>query len=296
MDLESILKEIEPTSFNIGQLRSTSREADFFRLAFDLTRETGQWATLLASVNFSNKPDWNLEQAIIGGHLVRLSKLTRSLLENINQRREELIWVVLRLCAECVINLRFLLVNANAKTFRSYLLHSLQYDAELLKKIDENIANRGGMEQPIEKRMRRSILRAFEKSQMRLESVPKKRIQNWADMNLFEKAKSVGLEKAYFAIIGGPSRNVHGGWRDLLEHHLQVTPAGAFRPKIDFSELVRPQPLFAYSSIILEALIGYVGFVGSGELNELIPRLRTLRGKVLVADRLHERYLQRTRP
>lgn len=291
MTLESILREIEPVTVD-GTLREASKEADYFRLAFDLMRETAQYVTLFASINYGTKSNWNIEQAIIGGHFVRLYKLSRSLLDQINERREDVVWVILRLCAECIINVRFLLLNNNEATLTSYLHYSLQYEKEQLSKIDANVAARGGNELPIERRMRRSILRAFERSGVTVESLPNKRIRNWANKNLFEKATDVGLGEAYFAMISGPSRNVHGGWRDLLEHHLEFDRPGEFRPKLEFSNSTRPQALFAYSDMIVETLQQYVRFLGAEELEPLRPRLKNLRRRIIVGDRLHERFLQ----
>ncbi len=293
MSLDSILQSIEAVDVNETQMRGFDRESLFFRVAFDLLRETCQWVCLFASVNFGVKAQWNVRQAILGGHLVRLFKLTRSFLDNINERRGELIWVVLRLSAECVINFRYILANSSDDTFSSYLHHALQYERDLLNRIDRNVKARGGGVLPIEERMRKSIMRAFEKSGVTVDSLPHKRMRHWAGKDLFQKAKSLGLDQAYFAIIGGPSRNVHGGWRDLLEHHLNCEAPGEFTPDLEFSELRRPQPLFAIAALIAPALDEYVQFLGAAELNRVRPLLSDLHRRIVLADSLHEEYLQK---
>ena len=136
-------------------------------------------------------------------------------------------------------------------------------------------------------------MRAFERSQVTIDSLPEKRIRDWAGKNLFQKAESLGLDQAYFAIIGGPSRNVHGGWRDLLEHHLKSDVDGEFTPDLAFSELRRPQPLFAMASITVPALDMYVRFLGAPELERVRPLLAELHRRIRLADNLHEEYLQR---
>jgi hypothetical protein len=293
MSLESILQSIEPVIVNESEMRSCDREAPFFRLAFDLMRETSQWVCLFASVNYSVAPTWNVRQAILGGHFVRLFKLNRLLLDNVNERRGELIWVLLRAAAECVINVRYILANPSDETFSSYLQHSLQYERDLLRRIEKNIEARGGAPLPIEERMRRSIIRTFDRSQLSVDSLPKKRIRDWAGKNLFQKAESLGLDQAYFAIIGGPSRNVHGGWRDLLEHHLRCEVDGQFTPDLEFSALRRPQPLFAIASMTVPALDEYSQFLGAPELERVRPLLLDLHRRIAVADELHEEYLER---
>lgn len=293
MSLDSILASIDAVVVDEAELRSVDREAPFFRAAFDLVRETTQFVCLFASVNYSVTPTWNVRQAILGGHLVRLFKLSRSLLDNVNEKRGELIWVLLRLSAECVINFSYFLANPSDETYTSYLHHSLQYERDLLRKIQTNIAARGDASWPIEERMRTSIMRAFERSQVTIDSLPEKRIRDWAGKNLFQKAESLGLEQAYFAIIGGPSRNIHGGWRDLLEHHLTSEVDGQFRPNLEFSELRRPQPLFAMASMVVPALDEYVRFLAAPKLDRVRPLLADLHRRIRLADSLHEEYLQR---
>jgi hypothetical protein len=141
--------------------------------------------------------------------------------------------------------------------------------------------------------MLHSIERTFANSQVQIDSLPAKRIRDWGGKNLFQKAEAVGLENAYFAIFGGPSRNVHGGWRDLLEHHLHCEAPGEFTPQLEFSRIRRPQPLFATAFIIVPGLVEYIDHLGAPELKALRTRLEDLAERIRRADDCHERSLQR---
>ncbi len=288
--LEETIADIEPVSVDQSAVEAFETEAQYFELAFNLFRETAQWVCVFASI-LGPHACWNRQQAILGGHLVRLFKLTRYVLEVV-QQRAELMWIFLRLSAECVINFRFLVANASDELFASYLHQSLQHDRDLLRRIDENVAARGGTVLPIEERMRHSVARTFEKSGVNIADLPEKKIQNWGGKNLFEKAQAIGLDTAYFAIFGGPSRNVHGGWRDLLEHHLQYESPGRFTPRLEFSRESRPQALFATAFIIVPALLEYINLLGTTGMEAARDRVKGLHDRVALADGLHEKSLQ----
>ena len=181
-------------------------------------------------------------------------------------------------------------MNGSPELVRSYLAYSLQHEKELASLIRTNIKDRGGEVLPIEERMLRSIARTFAKSQLSEDDLPAKKIRNWGEKNLFEKAKAVGLGDAYTAIFGGPSRNVHGGWHDLLQYHLEYDEPGMFRPKLEFKR-PRPQPIYSLTHLIAETLEGYVDLLNHPGLSEVADRLRDLDERNYTASDAHERYL-----
>jgi uncharacterized protein DUF5677 len=292
MSLEATIADIERVEVSEDAASLFVREGQYLELAFNLLRETGQWVCVASCLSVGDRPIWNVRQAVIGGHLVRLFKLIRLLLETVNTDRAELMWVLLRLASECVINLRYLLLDNSDEVVQSYLHQSLQHERELKHVIERNIAARNGERLPIEDRMLGSIAKAFEKSQVREDDLPVPRIRHWGGKNAFEKAEAIGLEDAYLAVFGGPSRNIHGGWRDLLEHHLVCEAPGQFAPNLEFSSVRRPQPIFATASMIVPGLIDYVDHLAVGQLAIVREKLLDLYGRILLADRLHEAYLQ----
>jgi hypothetical protein len=160
----------------------------------------------------------------------------------------------------------------------------------LAQLIRANVAERNGEELPIEARMLRSIARTFENSELTEESLPARKIRNWGNKNLFDKAKDVGLDEAYSSIFGGPSRNVHGGWQDLLQHHLNVSVAGTFTPRFEFSR-PRPQVIYSLTHLIAETLIEYVAFLKHPAAQPVRERLSRLVERNMRANDLHENYL-----
>jgi hypothetical protein len=290
MTIASTISEIDETTINESELVSFVSEAQHYRVAFNLFRETAGYVCVLANTTVGQSPSWNIEQAVLGGHLVRMFKLMRFAMEESIEHRDELLSVLVRLLAECVINLRYLIKNNSQELIRSYLAYSLQHEKDLASLIRTNVADRGGIELPIEARMLGSINRTFEKSQFPEKSLPTKKVRNWGDKNLFEKAKDVELGDAYIAIFGGPSRNVHGGWHDLLQYHLKCEAPGVFSPKLEFSR-PRPQVVYSLTYLISETLQKYVELLAHPAVRPVAVRLTSLIERNQLASDLHERYL-----
>lgn len=204
MSLESTLADIEKTRIEGTELASFARESQHFEVAFNLFREAASYVCVLANVTIGPIQVWNVEQAVLGGHLVRMFKLMRFAMEESIEHREEMLSVLVRLLAECVINLRFLVRNYSPELIRSYLVYSLQHEKELATFIKSNIHARAGETLPIEERMLSSIARTFENSLLREEELPTKKIRNWGEKNLFEKAKDIGLGEALLGNLWRP--------------------------------------------------------------------------------------------
>ncbi len=199
---------------------------------------------------------------------------------------------MVRLLAECIINLRYLIQNDSPDLFQSFLAYSLQHERGLANRIRENIKENEGTELPIERRMLNSIERTFLNSGIPAHALPKKKVHNWGDKNLYEKAKEVLLGEAYLAIFGGPSRNVHGGWHDLLQYHLECVAPEQFKANLEFNR-PRPQPIYALTGLIAETLSGYAELLGHPDVTPLFARLSDLFRRNQLASNLHEEYLVR---
>ena len=83
-------------------------------------------------------------QAVLGGHLVRLYKLIGALLDQICQRRREITFIIARLAFECIVNIGFLIKFGDAATYDSYVRYSLRQEKRLLDRISKEIEGRHG--------------------------------------------------------------------------------------------------------------------------------------------------------
>ena len=285
-----MLAEIDWTNVDETELGAFVNERQHYGIAFNLFRETAGCVCILASTTVGHKPTWNIEQAVLGGHLVRMFKLMKFVMEESIECRDEMLSVLVRLLAECVINLRYLIRNNSTELIQSYLAYSLRHEKDLADLIRENVRGRNDVVLPIEARMLRSIQLTFDNSLFPEKSLPQKKLRNWGDKNLYEKAKDVELDDAYIAIFGGPSRNVHGSWHDLLQYHLECESPGVFKPNLEFNR-PRPQAVYSLTHLISATLLGYVELLGHPSLEPVHDRIADIAGRNQRASDSHERYL-----
>ena len=246
------------SSEEMGRYQSNDQ---FMHLAVELLKEVAVVTSVISCayrLNDKNDPrDWTRNEAILGGLMVRISKLISSFLDQICQKRLETAMILFRCLGESIINVSYLLKNQSEGTFDEYIEYSLREEKRLLLKIEDNIKQRG-KSLPIEERMKESIKRSFETSNFEIDKVQENNQEPWSE-SIYRRAKAINLEDAYFAIFALPSHNVHGNWQDLITNHLEYNN-GAFQPNTD-RKTPRPQPVFASGILSIEVDRQYIDTV-----------------------------------
>ncbi len=282
--------EVQRTNIDREIIASFTSEWDHMAVAVDLLREVASYVCISASI-MGERPSWSRDQAIIGGHAVRLFKLLSGLLDQVCQRRRETADILLRLIFETSVNARFLMQEWSAELADSYVRTSLRHERKLRDTIEANVSARNGDLLPIEDRMLRSIDRTAVLAGVPLDTVDLKQKAPWGGKHLAQKAKDVGWLDAYDAVFGGMSHNVHGSWQDLLTHHLGVEQDGRFVPEFEWTR-PRPQALLATSILVVEVVAEVAHFLGGKiALDQLDPLLADLHQRIGEANLLHESYL-----
>ena len=284
------MPEIERVPVVEADLPLMKSEDDFTGLAVRLLIEIGSYACLAASIT-GESGHWDRDRAAIGGNIVRLYKLIDSMLDQTTQRRGELMFIILRLTFETLVNIVYLIRNFGSGLVDSYVAHSLRHERKLRDTIEANIEKRDAI-LPIEDRMLKSIDRAAAAAGIELSDVDPKLRTQWGGKNLYEKTKAIGWDGAYLGHFGGPSHGVHGSWHELYANHLEWDQGEGFRPKLDWAH-PRPQPLFAVGVLIIDTLAEYADFLLGADLAREVftERLSDLRRRVVTVDEAHEHYL-----
>lgn len=288
--------EIEKVLVNVVAIHKYESEGQFMGLSVDLLKEVAALTTVLACtypLDSSNRPrNWNRNEAVLSGLLVRVAKLQSGYLDQVCKHRGEIAGIVYRPLMETLINLKFLLSKDSDAMFNEFIEYSLREEKKLLQNIEINITGRGGKKLPIEERMIRSIMRAFDQSGFTLEQVNEKNRTSWGG-SIFKRAQAVGMEVAYSSLMGLPSHSTHGNWQDLITNHLEYTD-GAFIPNTDWTEC-RPQAPFSIALISVILDLDYLEKVipEYHEKEEIKERLNDLRMRIEVADELHEEFIQK---
>ena len=116
----------------------------------------------------------------------------------------------------------------------AYVKNSFKHEIKLRKKMDQNIAARGGVILPIKDRMMKSIDRAVASAGLGPDDLARYSERNWGGKNLYEKAEDLRMGDTYLGAFSGPSQSVHGAWGDIYSHCLQTNGDELFSPNIEW--------------------------------------------------------------
>lgn len=286
------IDSIKSTDVSSERTDAFESEEDFNGVTVELLIEVGSYICVAANLYPAETRRWDRNQAILGGHLVRLYKLISSLLDQICQHRREITFIIARLAFECIVNLRYLIKFASdPAVFDSYVAYSLRHEKRLHDKIEKDISANGNTKLPVHTRMLNSIAKAVAASGVRMEDLSPSRPKNWADKNLSERAQAVGLDEGYVGTFGGPSASVHGDWGDLLQFQLETNHEDrTFKPNLKWS-YPRPQIGTGIAFLAVQAARDYFDLIGDGPLELLTEKFDALSDRIRQAAAAHEAFL-----
>jgi hypothetical protein len=289
--LVDTLNEIDAVAVEDEAIAAYTSEDQFNSLTVELLKEVGSFVCVAASIFPAGTKHWSRDQAIYGGHLVRLFKLISALLDQICQKRRETTFILSRLAFETIVNLAYFIEHGSPELFEQYIRYSLRQEKRLHNRIVANVAARGGMRLPIEDRMLSSIEAAATKSDLSIADLSPDEPTSWGERNLFQRAKAVGLGVMYLAASGGGSQNVHGNWMDLLEYHLEDDDGEGFVPSLEWHR-PRPQVGLAIAQMAADVVGRFFSLVkASEEIQGLDARLEDLARRINRANVGHERFV-----
>jgi len=101
------IASIKPTGRKFSATDAFTSEDDFNGLAVELLIEVGSFICIAGNLMPAKTRRGTVNQAVLGGHLVRLYKLINALLDQICQHRREITFIIARLAFECIVNIRF---------------------------------------------------------------------------------------------------------------------------------------------------------------------------------------------
>ncbi|MFY0312899.1 DUF5677 domain-containing protein [Leisingera sp. D0M16] len=292
-EIHPVLKafeEIEKPLVTQEEVEGFADENDFIGLGVSLLVEAGCYVCIAANT-LGKQEKWDRDTAAIGGNMARLYKMISAFLDQTVQRRRDTSFIFARLVFETVVTIRYLIKHFSPDLVASYVKNSFKHEIKLRKKMDQNIAARGGVILPIEDRMMRSIDRAYARAGLSPNDLDGYRERSWGGKNLYEKADDLGMGDAYLGAFSGPSQSVHGAWGDIYSHCLKTDGDELFSPNIEWC-YPRPQLITALAHLSLFAIDDYFGFFGDSELREEVQKhLGDLATRLRALDQGHENYL-----
>lgn len=272
------------------QPSSFATETDFMQLLVDAMGRALyllRTGVALAPNNLVQTKGYMKRQAVVVGHMVRLTKLFDGFYLHIAKRQLELAGVMLRLISETEIRLNYLISKATPHSYKSFVLASYQADKESLSDLEAKAKRRKLI--PIEKRMRGSILRHLRRDGISRKKLLQNRVWNIDGKNVRELLRALGRQDYYSYSFGSSSQWIHGSWQELYHCHLHKV-GNRFQPRLDFGD---PDTRTAAPTTIicLDTLLAYLAWSKgdpSGAVRHLVAELRDV---VIRVDQEHERRL-----
>ena len=288
---------IQKVSYDKAVFENTSDEGEFNNISIEFFKELAQYTCIVSCVYKYDDGQkrtrlWTRDEAILGGLLVRGSKLMSGFLEAVCNNRMELALIFTRCLVETMINLKYLLTFQSPELFREFIVYSLRTEKKLHEAIEHNILERG-QELPIETRMKASISMAFSKSGISIDDVDSSERDVWGE-SIYKRFKKLGMEKGYLPLFSLYSHFVHGNWQEILRYHLDCQEEG-FAPHCEW-ESTRPQPIFALGRIIGETTLHYAEefLPDCWEAQDIKNAIQDCIARIVECDQLHEAFLQKS--
>ena len=227
-------------------------------------------------------------EAVIVGHMVRITKLYEGVLMHICSHQQELAHIFFRLIFETAIRMEYLITSESPKkSFQSFILTSYRPEKEMLQDLENN-AKQGPLI-PIEKRMRRSIISWLREDGINPKELLENKNWNLDGKNFREIMKTFNLGSMYPYGFGIASHCVHGDWLDIAYYHLEQD-GRYYMPDLFFTE---PDPRSAgpITHACLDSLLKYLKWNKSDPDNIICPVVEKLRELNLALDEAHENTL-----
>jgi len=245
-ELETIVPKYSDSDIN-----DLDNEDKLVEASVELLKQTIHLLWIITGLRYCNEEGnsnrISKDEAVVGGNLVRLIKLTTSFLENICNGKSEIAFIINRCIAETFINLKYMLIEGEERVKRNYIKHSLITEKDLWNTIKENVSKRNGDTLPIEERMKRSIEKSFDSSDFDIDEVNSS--SKWKSIS--SRAEKVASTEFYDIFYGLASHSVHGNWQDILFNHLK-RKEDQFLLNLTY---IRPRPQILDGAIILNLRI-----------------------------------------
>jgi len=210
----------------------------------------------------TNKDSFELHDAVIVGHMVRLFKLYDHLLYSVSSDKGEIASIFSRLLFETYTIMKYLIINGKS-SIDSFIKSSFKSTMEDYKYIKEREKERPLLN--IEKRMVRKIENRINKVNLSIDDLMTNK--HWKLDNrsfrqildfLNDRDKSFEWGKAYSFLFGSQSAYIHGTWYDIQINHLEESGTG-FLPKYSHDR-VDPRYILPQSLIPIKASIDFLNW------------------------------------
>lgn len=247
---------LPPISIDWDAIERASERWPFDRLGWELIARAGQVGERVIDAtgvdDKEGRRGLTLDEAVIGGLFVRMTKLVRGLFDASQSDEYEVPQVVARCVVETAVNIRWLLKEDDAEEYRRFRADSFVTWRKLLSRLEPT-----GDEvlDGTSERVRRNVEGELKAAGLTWEDVPKSS-GSWGRGSFRQRLAELGLEDLYDSLFATHSYYVHGSWHELRTFHLK-TEDGETQLDPTYGELA-PTTSYEVTITSLQAARDYV--------------------------------------
>lgn len=219
---------LPPISIDWEMIESTADRWPFDRVGWELIARAGQLGEHLVDATgvaaSSKQRALTIDEAVIGGLFVRMTKLLRGLFDASQSEDSEVHQIVARCVVETAVNIRWLLQQDNPEEYKRFRADSFVTWRKLLSGM-----GRTGDEvlDSAAERVQRNVENELKAAGLTWEDIPK-RPGSWGRGNFRQRLIDLDLGGLYDPLFATHSYYVHGSWHELRTFHLKSVDDGIY--------------------------------------------------------------------
>jgi len=278
----------EPYELKWPELNKAASDEPFAQAFGSLLFEGGKLLEIVANLKPKDITDRN--QAVLIGHLVRMTKLIRVVLRDLASRDVEQQLGISREFLETAANLKWLLQDdGTGNRYDMFIEDGLVAERMMMDKVASHIKSQGGAVLPVEARMQAGA--DYVVSAAGVKDLKSIRSRKTIGLPRIEKRVEALGELAYFTYRAS-STEIHGTWANLVQYHIKFD-GKEYLPNFD-KPPISSHVVSGMVFVLCLVVPSYLNLkVNKNMLDKLIPRFQSIDIKRAKLVELRERAIIR---
>jgi hypothetical protein len=235
--------DLPPIVVDFDELRNADERDRFDELGWEILARAGRMVEqVVAAVERATAASGlTLDQAVVGGLLVRTSKLLRGVFDATRSEESEAHSALSRCALESAITLRWLVRKGTEESFRRFRADSFAYWRVQLDAMEAESAREDATMRAAREQAHAHIEGELGLAGLTWEDVP--RTPNSWGPDMRQRCAALEQEWIYLSFFASHHNYVHPSWHELSTFHLRTDDGGVLRLAPEFAEIA---PIAAY--------------------------------------------------
>jgi hypothetical protein len=217
---------LPPISIDWNRIESATDRLPFDCLGWELIARAGQLGERVVDTtgldDRGNRSPLTMDEAVIGGLFVRMTKLLRGLFDASQAEESEVHQIVARCVVETAVNLRWLLLQDDPEEYKRFRADSF---VTWRKWLDRTRATGDAKLDAMTDRIKEHVKNELAAAGLTWADIPKQ-AGRWGRGSFRQRLADLNIEDLYLALFATHSYYVHGSWHELRAFHLKTEEDG----------------------------------------------------------------------